>query len=250
MPDVRTMTGNGHVLNGDSHEAVGVAESGTIRLLVVDSHPVVRRGVIAILENQPNWTVCGEAEGLSDAMKLVHSLRPHMVMLELSLLNGSGLELIKELSASHPTTKICVFSMHAETLFAERALRAGAHGFINKTASAEELVDAIRRVLDDHVYLSDQMTDRMLFRAIGGNSDEIERSPIETLSDRELEVFEHVGRGVTTRQIAEQLFLSPKTVETYRENIKVKLKLQNATELTQHAVKWVLEKSGALASVN
>jgi DNA-binding NarL/FixJ family response regulator len=129
--------------------------------------------------------------------------------------------------------------MHDEALYAERALRAGARGYINKEEATERMIAALRRVIDGHVYLSTAMTDRMLSRSIGG--EEPDKSAIETLSDRELEVFEQIGHGVTTRQIAEKLHLSPKTVETYRENIKAKLNLANATELTQHAVQWVLE---------
>lgn len=238
---------NGHQKNG-SISRHGLAAFGTAQVLVVDEHPIVRRGLVALLSEQGGFSVCGEADGLPEAMKLVHEVRPHVVIVELSLHNGSGLELIKELSAVDPTVKICVFSMHDETLFAERALRSGAHGFVSKNATLTEILSALRRILDDRVYLSDQMTNRMLSRAVGGKNDDLDRSPIETLSDRELEVFEQVGRGVTTRQIAEQLFLSPKTVETYRENIKVKLNLQNATELTQHAVKWVLEHSGAVCN--
>jgi DNA-binding NarL/FixJ family response regulator len=227
---------------------MAAAHAGAIRVVVVDEHPIVRRGIAALLEERSEFRLCGEADGLPGAIKLVRDLHPHLVLVELTLQDGSGLELIKELSSIDPAVRVCVFSMHDEALFAERALRAGARGFLSKRAPLREVLSALRRILDGRVYLSDQMTDRMLSRAVGGNGDPIERSPIETLSDRELEVFEQVGRGVTTRQIAEQLFLSPKTVETYRENIKVKLNLHNATELTQHAVKWVLEKSGAIAN--
>ena len=131
--------------------------------------------------------------------------------------------------------------MHDESLFADRALHAGAKGYINKEEAMDKLIDAIRRVAAGRVYLSDQMTDRLLCRQVGAG-DERPKSALETLSDRELEVFEQIGHGVTTRQIAEKLHLSPKTVETYRENIKHKLNLANATELTQHAVQWVLEE--------
>lgn len=228
----------------------GSARAGAIRVLVIDEHPIIRRGIISILSEQPSLLVCGEATGLADAMKLAHDSCPHLVVTELSLQSGSGLALIKKLAVVSPATKVCVFTAHEESLFAERALRCGAHGFVHKSAPVSELVTAIQRILEDRVYLSPRMTDRMLSRAIGGNNDDLDGSPIESLSDRELEVFEQIGRGVTTRQIAEFLFLSPKTVETYRENIKVKLKLRNAAELTQHAVKWVLENGRAVTSVN
>lgn len=242
-PNIST---NGSHVEDNNYRPVCAAGSKTIRVLVIDEHPIIRRGIVSVLSEHPSLMVCGEAAGLADAMKLAHNSSPHLVITELSLQSGSGLALIKELAAINPSTKVCVFSAHEESLFAERALRCGAHGFVHKSSAPSELVNAIMRILDDRVYLSPQMTDRMLSRAIGGNGEAIDCSPIETLSDRELEVFEQIGRGVTTRQIAELLFLSPKTVETYRENIKVKLNLHNATELTQHAVKWVLENGGAV----
>jgi DNA-binding NarL/FixJ family response regulator len=210
-----------------------------MRIMIVDDHPIVRQGLALLINREPDLKVCGEAEGLSQAMKRLHECDPDVVIADISLENGSGLELIKELQSIRPAVKILVCSMHDEALYAERALRAGARGYINKEEATERMIAALRRVIDGHVYLSTAMTDRMLSRSIGG--EEPDKSAIETLSDRELEVFEQIGHGVTTRQIAEKLHLSPKTVETYRENIKAKLNLANATELTQHAVQWVLE---------
>lgn len=166
--------------------------------------------------------------------------RPHLVILEVVLREGNGLELIRQLSSQETPAQVLVCSMHDETLYAERVLRAGARGFVSKYQPLERIVDALRRILDGRVYLSDFMTDRMLYRTISGHGDG-EKSPVETLSDRELEVFVQLGNGVTTRQIAQNLTLSPKTIETYRENIKAKLNLRNGMELTQHAVQWVLE---------
>ncbi|MCA9025290.1 MAG: response regulator transcription factor [Planctomycetaceae bacterium] len=216
--------------------------SGMIKILIVDDHPIVRQGIKMMIESEPDLAVCGEASGMSQAMQLFFDTHPDVIIADISLENGSGIELVKELIAHDHRLKILVCSMHEESLFAERALRAGAKGFINKEEATEKLVGAIRRVASGHVYLSSHMTDRMLARQVGAG-EEPPKSAIETLSDRELEVFEQIGHGVTTRQIAEKLHLSPKTVETYRENIKHKLNLSNATELTQHAVQWVLETS-------
>jgi DNA-binding NarL/FixJ family response regulator len=213
------------------------------RILVVDDHPIVREGIAAVINRERDLEVCGQAGGLAEAMRLHRELRPDIVVADVSLADGNGLDLVKELSALDPDVKVLVQSMHDESLYAERALRAGARGYINKEEAATQLVNALRQVLRGCVYLSGSMTNRMLSRSVRGV--EGERSPLDSLSDRELEVFEQIGRGMTTRRIAQNLYLSPKTIETYRENIKAKLNLRNATELMQHAVQWVLENCGA-----
>ncbi|MAT15196.1 MAG: DNA-binding response regulator [Planctomyces sp.] len=212
------------------------------RILIVDDHPVVRQGLRMMIDGEADLRVCAEASGMTEALRLYADERPQVVIADISLENGSGLELVKELIYQNEDLKILVCSMHEESLFAERALRAGARGFINKEEATDKLIEAIRKVAEGHVYFSNEMTARLLCRQAGVGK-EPEKSAIETLSDRELEVFEQIGQGVTTRQVAEKLHLSPKTVETYRENIKHKLHLSNATELTQHAVQWVLERS-------
>jgi DNA-binding NarL/FixJ family response regulator len=218
-------------------------QSRVQRVLIVDDHPIVREGLAAVINREPDLEVCGQAGGLSQAMRLYQQERPDLVVADVSLEDGNGLELVKELVAQDPGIKVLVQSMHEESLYAERSLRAGARGYINKEEALAQIVNAIRLVLRGRVYLSTRMTDRLLHRSVRGF--EPERSPIESLSDRELEVFEQIGRGMTTRRIAQNLYLSPKTIETYRENIKTKLNLKNATELTQHAVQWVLENRGA-----
>jgi DNA-binding NarL/FixJ family response regulator len=223
-----------------SHDSAATKKS--TKIMIVDDHPLMRAGLRITIEEESDFTVCGEAEGLSQAMRLFHKTNPDVVVTDLSLENGSGIELIKELLCQDQELKVLVCSMHEETLFAERVLRAGAKGYLNKEQATENLIVAIRRVASGRVYLSEKMTDRMLTMQVGAGR-EPPRSAVETLSDRELEVFERIGHGVTTRQIAEKLHLSPKTIETYRENIKHKLNLANATELTQHAVQWVLESS-------
>lgn len=212
------------------------------RIMIVDDHQLVRRGLGVLIEGQDDLEVVAEADGPPTAMQQFHAHRPDLVIVDLSLHDGSGLELIKDIMSQNAGTKVLVCSMHDELLYAERALRAGAQGYVSKHAGTDELLAAIQRVLDGRVYLSERMTDRMLSRTVG-SAEDMQRSPIESLSDRELEVFEEIGRGVGTREIAEKLVLSPKTVETYRENIKAKLNLKNATELTCYAVQWVLERA-------
>jgi len=214
--------------------------SSSSAVLVVDDHPLIRVGFARLVAEQPDLEVCGEADGLPQAVNAFRRRRADVVTADISLKVGSGLELTRELLGIDPDVRVLICSMHEDHVYAERALRAGAKGYINKCEPAERLLTAIRRVLDGRIYLSETMTERMLTRSVGNNGD-VGRSPMEQLSDRELEVFEQIGRGHTTRQIAERLFLSPKTIETYRENIKSKLSLRNATELTQQAVQWVLE---------
>ena len=212
------------------------------RVLIVDDHPVVRQGVAMLIAQEPDLEVCGEAEGLVDAMRLFNETSPHLVIIDISLKDGSGVELVKEIRARNANTKMLVSSMHDEELFAERMLRAGAHGYVHKQEATDKIIDAARQVLQGRIYLSEMMSERLLHRIVSNTESEA-RSPIESLSDRELEVFEMIGRGLTTRQIASRLDLSPKTIETYRENIKMKLDLKNSTALTKHAVQWMLENS-------
>jgi DNA-binding NarL/FixJ family response regulator len=211
-----------------------------IRVLVVDDHPIVRMGVIRSINAESHLTVCGEAEGMSQALRAIRELNPQLVVSDISLANGSGLELVKELHAARSEVKVLIYSMHDDELYAERVLRAGAKGYVNKAEPAAVLKAAIQRVLDGGVFLSPQMTDRMLNQRLGGTPPG-DHSPLQQLSDRELEVFEQIGRGVTTRLAAERLHLSPKTIETYREGIKAKLNFRNSTELTRHAIEWVLQ---------
>jgi DNA-binding NarL/FixJ family response regulator len=218
---------------------IGAARSD-VRILVVDDHPLVRRGLQQLIEDQPGWQVCGEADRMMDALHLARTTQPHLVVVDLSLKDGSGIELIKEIKSQSPEIRMLIVSNHDDSLYAERGLHAGASGYVNKLEAGDRLVDAIRQVLAGRVYLSPQMTDRLLSRALGAGGDP-ERSPIEKLTDRELEVFELIGRGMTTRQVAQQLHLSPKTIESYRESIKNKLSLRTSTELIRHAVQRVLE---------
>lgn len=215
--------------------------SSSAAVLVVDDHPLVRRGFCQIIDDEEDLEICGEADSLSQAMNAFRRQRADLVMADLSLQNGSGLELTRELVALDDGVRVLICSMHEDDLYAERALRAGARGYINKHEPVDRLLAAIRHVLAGRIYLSEPMVDRLLSHAVNNNGHDAALSPVERLSDRELEVFEQIGHGVTTRQIADKLFLSPKTIETYRENIKQKLNLHNATELARHAIQWVLE---------
>jgi DNA-binding NarL/FixJ family response regulator len=211
-----------------------------VRILIVDDHPLVREGLTGLLCAQPGFEVCGEASGVAEARHLVELCHPDVAIIDLTLMDGNGIELIKELKERFKELKLLVLSMHEESLFAERALRAGAVGYVHKHEASRTIVQAVLTVLEGQLYLSQRLTQRMLQQAVrpGGDAG---RSPIERLTDREMEVFELIGEGLTSRQIAARLELSPKTVETHREHIKEKLDLKNGTELTKHAVQWVLE---------
>jgi DNA-binding NarL/FixJ family response regulator len=207
-------------------------------VLIVDDHPLVRRGLAELLAAEKDLEVCGEAADADEAVRLIEQRKPQVVVLDLSLKNSNGIELIERIKARDNGVRVLVSSMHDESLFAERVLRAGGMGYINKQEPIEKLILAIRQILQGDVYLSPRMAGRLLQAAVGAPLD---RNPIETLSNRELEVFQFIGQGMTTKQIAQKLELSPKTIETHREKIKSKLNLANSIELSRHAVRWVLQ---------
>lgn len=218
--------------------AVPQKEGRATRILVVDDHPIVRQGLVQLVAGEPDLSVCGEATDAEEALSLVRELQPDLAVVDISLEGTSGLELLKRLKTHHPGLPVLVVSMHDESLYAERALRAGARGYIMKHEAITTLQSAIRRVASGGIFLSDRMTERLVEKAagrhVGGGS-----SGVESLSDRELEVFELIGRGLRTSEIAQQLCLSVKTIETYRAKIKEKLHLKSGAELVQHAVSWV-----------
>jgi len=214
------------------------------KLLIVDDHPMMREGLAQLIGHESDLSVCGEAGNATDALGLVEKLRPDLTLVDISLPDKSGLELIKDLHNLHPGLPVLVISMHDESLHAERALRAGARGYIMKQEGGEKMMEAIRQVLAGQIYVSQKMSARIL-EAFSGRRAKASRSPIERLTDREFEVFRLIGQGVGTRDIARHLSLSVKTVEVHRANIKHKLGLKGATELVRHAVRWV-ETSGAV----
>lgn len=213
-----------------------------IRVLIVDDHPLVRRGIGDLINRQEDMEVVGEADSISGALQMLGQVSPDLLTVDLSLKDGSGLELLKDVKARNPSLKMLVSSMQDETLYAERCIKAGAKGYINKEEATDKVIDAIRVVMSGNIYLSPELSSRMLQRMAGGGPEQL-KTPMETLTDRELEVFELIGRGLSTKEVAHKLHLSHKTIETHRENIKSKLSLKNASELNRHAVQWVLENS-------
>lgn len=208
------------------------------RVLVVDDHPIIRRGLADLINQETDLEVCGEATDAHQALEMVATHKPDITLVDISLKELNGIELIKHLKSRHAKLAMLVLSMHDETLYAERALRAGARGYVMKQEPPEILIGAIRKVLGGEIFVSEKMSSRLISRMADGVGDAT-GSPLERLSDRELEVFQLIGQGLRTRQIAERLCLSIKTIESYREHIKHKLDLQNSTELFQHALQWV-----------
>ena len=211
------------------------------RVLIVDDHPAVREGLAFKIGRQPDLEVCGEAADVSEALCLLDDTQPDIAVVDISLKTGNGIDLIKRIKDRNDHVRILVWSMHSESLYAERALRAGAMGYVNKDQATEETIKAILRLLEGEVYLSEATSQRMLRRAVGGRREEITRSPLHALADRELEVFRLIGQGVKTAKIAQRLHLSVSTVETYRERIRQKLDLSDGTKLAHYATQWVLE---------
>lgn len=211
------------------------------RILIVDDHPAVREALASRIGRQADMEVCGEAADTTEALRLVADTQPDLAVVDISLKTASGIDLIKRIKDRNDSVRMLVWSMHSESLYAERALRAGALGYINKDQATDKIIDAIRRVLEGKVFLSDEMAEKMLHRAVGGGRKEPTRSPLDALADRELEVFRLIGQGVKTAEIAEQLHLSVKTVETYRDRIRQKLDLSNGTDLAHYATQWVLQ---------
>lgn len=216
------------------------------KILLVDDHAVVRFGIGQLINRQDDIEVCGEEEDAGRAMLAIEKLKPDLVVADISLKDSSGLELMRNVKAQHPKTPILVISVHDEAIYAEIAFRAGALGYLMKGEAVDKVLAAIRSVLQGKIYVSESLAAKMLQKQIRGQTEGV-ASPVETLSDRELEVFQMIGRWKGTRQIADELHLSVKTIEYYREQIKKKLNLTSATELTQAATAWVQKE---MASAN
>jgi len=211
------------------------------RILLVDDHAIVREGFAEIINNKPDLQVCGQASAASRALEAVSRLRPDLVVVDLSLQGGSGLELIKQIKSLHPRLPMLVLSMHDEALYAERCLRAGALGYVMKQEEAGTVMQAVRSVLRGEVHVSKAVRGRMLHTLVGRQLAP-DQSGISHLSDREIEIFQLIGEGRTTRQIAQKLHRSLSTVETHRAHIKEKLNLCNAVELMRAAVEWATSR--------
>jgi DNA-binding NarL/FixJ family response regulator len=212
--------------------------AGKRRIFIVDDHPIFRTGILQLINNHPGLVVCGEAETMQEAVEEIDRMKPDLVVTDISLKGNSGIELIKSLHTIFPDIQTLVLSMHEESLYAERALRAGARGYVMKQEASESVLTAIEAVLGGGIYLSEPMNSALIRKLVGG-APPATVSPISILSDRELEIFQLIGRGVGTRQISDELHLGIKTVESHRANIKKKLGLKSAPALLRFAVEWI-----------
>ncbi len=208
------------------------------RVFVVDDHPIVRQGLALLIDQEPDLVVCGAAEEAESALAAIGASRPDVLVLDISLPGPDGIDLLKTIRSTDPTLPILVLSMHDEATYAERALRAGANGYIMKQEATENVLVALRRILRQEVYLSDRIANRMLRQLVSHGGRGASEAPIARLSDRELEVFRLIGAGLGTRQIADELRISIKTVESYQAHIKEKLELQSSRDLVQRAIEW------------
>jgi len=224
-----------------THKSSSETQTAKAKVLLVDDHPIVRQGLGQLINEEPDLSIVGEAEDFQQALAAIDTANPDVAIVDISLKDRSGIELIKEIRAKRPDLPILVLSMHDESLHAERVLRAGAKGYIMKQEATEQVMNAIRRVLRGEVYLSERMSSRMVNRLVAGPQN-VGGSPIERLSDREFEVFQMIGQGVGPSEIAEKLGLSVKTVETHRERIKEKLNLASGSELIRYAMQYVMDE--------
>src|ERR1700756_2424781 len=212
-------------------------KSNKAQILIVDDHPMTRSGLTHLINHQPDTVVCGEAENAAEALDLLAESQPDLMLIDITLPGKSGLELIKDVKAMHPELPMLVLSMHDESLYADRVLRAGARGYITKHEGGEKLIGAIRHVLSGKIYVSESMSAHIL-EIFSGRQTGVDRASIQNLSDREFEVFEALGEGLSSHEIAKKLHLSAKTVDAHRANIKSKLKINTTAELISFAARW------------
>lgn len=207
-------------------------------VFIVEDHPITQAGFAALINREPDLFVCGATDNAAAALTQIEKLKPAIVISDFTLRASNGIELLKNVVAVCPDVPMLVMSMHDENLFAERAMRAGARGYIMKREAADKIIPAIRTILAGDIYLSEAMQRKLLNGVFHQRKVEPGEFPLETLSDRELEVFQLIGNGFTTREIAQRLNLSPKTIDSYREHLKLKLSLKNGTELVRRAICW------------
>jgi DNA-binding NarL/FixJ family response regulator len=210
------------------------------KIVVVEDHPIVRRGIVQLINIEEDICSVGEAETVEDAHNIIKKEKPDLILVDLSLKGGSGLELIKDLTKIYPELFIIVVSLHDENVYAERVMRAGAKGYIMKSEATENILFAIRKVLRGGIYLSSIMETKLLNKMLSGSESIVQ--DVDNLSDREFEVFELIGKGINTRKIADILNLSTKTIDTYKSHVKIKLKIKDSTELIQFATEWSLSE--------
>jgi DNA-binding NarL/FixJ family response regulator len=219
-----------------------VAKLAKTRVLLVDDHPTMREGLVRVIEREADLMVCGEAESIQRALEVIESSKPDVAVVDISLAGQNGLELIKDIKVRHPQLSVLVHSMHDESVYAERALRAGAKGYISKKEPPQKLLQAIRDVVKGEIFLSAAMT-RQILHTVGADRADRKTSPFRELSDREFEVFELTGQGLGTNEIAGTLHLSEKTVQAHRDHIRQKLNLPDGRSLTRFAIRWVESQS-------
>jgi len=225
----------GPAVRADTHSVVPAPAKR--RIFIVDDHPIVRQGLAQLIDNEPDLVVSGQGEDAYESLRAIRQNKPTLVLVDVSLKDSDGIELLKELRAQDPDLPVLVLSMHDESLYAERALRAGARGYIMKQEAPQTLLQAIRKVLSGQVYLSEAMGANLLQRMVGGKSPGKPELPMDRLTDRELEVFRMIGAGRSVKEIADKLFISPKTVEAHREHIKEKLGVKSSADLLRFAIR-------------
>ena len=226
-------------------EQQNVSNENKRKVLIVDDHPLVREGLTDLINKEKDIVVCGWAKDIPQTIKAIEKLKPDVVTVDISLENASGLDLMKDIKARFPGLPVLALSMHQESIFAERAIRAGAKGYITKQEATKKVITAIRKVLEGRLYLSETMKEKLVYSLIGNKESDTGTSLTDRLTDRELEVFRLIGQGKATRQIAEQLCLSAKTIETYRSRIKEKLNLSSGSELLRCAFQWASRQDKA-----
>ncbi|MCA9077885.1 MAG: response regulator transcription factor [Planctomycetaceae bacterium] len=212
------------------------------RVFLIEDHPLLRDGLRMQIEEQPDLQVCGEADDVAPALEGIREANPDVAIIDLSLKTGSGLDLIKQLASAKRAPQMIVFSMQDEHFYAERALRAGAQGYVHKHANSESIIDAIRHVRDGKLYVSQEVHEQMMRKAVASPRVPSSGQPEEALTDRELQVLESLGKGHTVKEIGDRLSLSPKTIETYRDRIRKKLDIPSSTQLLRYAFQWVADK--------
>jgi len=230
------------VLVGSNAPVPASTGSKVVRILLVDDHPLMRQGIKALIQENRRFEVCGEAESAPRALELVNKLQPDLAIVDISLKSTNGIELTKGMRTQCPTMQVLIISMHDEDVYAERALRAGAMGYVMKHEAGEKIVEAMEQILRGEVHLSDRVKGRMLHRFVQHRTNVL-ISPMDKLSDREMEVFQLLGNGYGTREIASLLNLSVKTIDSYREHLKEKLSLATGNDLVRHAIQWTKSQS-------
>jgi len=207
------------------------------RILLVDDHPMMREGLTQLIQHETDLEICGEAGEANEAIEKINTLKPDLVLSDITLPGKNGIELIKDIHAMHPALLVLVLSMHDESLYVERVLRAGGRGYVMKQEGGKKIMEAIRQVLGGHIHVSEKMSSKIL-EIFSGRRADVASSPVEKLTDREFEVFQLIGQGLGTKQMADKLHLSAKTIDVHRANIKAKLQLGSVSELIRHAVRW------------